>query len=66
MRGHLFSGRYKSLLVDGSDDFYLRTVCDCVQLNSIRARLVEKGNELESYGWSSLGEYLRTPRKRKP
>jgi len=25
--GHLFSGGYKSLLVDGSDDFYLRSVC---------------------------------------
>ena len=24
MRGHLFAGRYKSLLVDGSDDIYLR------------------------------------------
>jgi hypothetical protein len=24
VRGHLFSGRYKSLLVDGSIDFYLR------------------------------------------
>ena len=26
MRGHVFAGRYKSLLVDGSDDFYLRVV----------------------------------------
>ena len=26
--GHLFSGRYKSLIVDGSGDGYLRTVCD--------------------------------------
>jgi REP element-mobilizing transposase RayT len=30
VRGHLFSGRYKSLLMDGSDDFYLRTGCDYV------------------------------------
>ena len=28
--GHLFSGRYKSLIVDGSGDGYLRTVCDYV------------------------------------
>ncbi len=28
MRGHLFAGRSKALLVDESDDFYLRTVCD--------------------------------------
>jgi len=25
--GHLFSGRYKALLVDGSGNGYLRTVC---------------------------------------
>jgi len=66
VRGHFFSGHYKSLLVDGSDDFYLRAVCDHVHLNPIRAALVEKGTALESYGWSSYGEYLRTPRKRKP
>jgi REP element-mobilizing transposase RayT len=26
--GHLFSGRYKALIVDGSGKGYLRTVCD--------------------------------------
>src|SRR5207249_5467323 len=26
--GHVFSGRYKSLIVDGSGGGYLRTVCD--------------------------------------
>ena len=35
--GHLFSGRYKSLVVDGSGDGYLRTVCDYVHLNPVRA-----------------------------
>ena len=30
--GHLFSGRYKSLIVEGSGDGYLRTVCDYVHL----------------------------------
>jgi REP element-mobilizing transposase RayT len=28
--GHLFSGRYKALLVDGSGNGYLKTVCDYV------------------------------------
>src|SRR5436190_5575422 len=28
--GHLFSGRYKSLIVDGSGTGYLKTVCDYV------------------------------------
>src|SRR6266480_7862915 len=31
--GHLFSGRYKSLIVDGSGTGYLKTVCDYVHLN---------------------------------
>jgi REP element-mobilizing transposase RayT len=39
MRGHLFAGRYKSLVVDGSDDMYLRVVCDYVHLNPARAGL---------------------------
>jgi REP-associated tyrosine transposase len=30
LSGHLFSGRYKSLIVDGSQNGYLRTVCDYV------------------------------------
>ena len=38
--GHLFSGRYKSLIVDGSGDGYLRTVCDYVHLNPVRAKLL--------------------------
>jgi putative transposase len=28
--GHVFSGRYKALLVDGSSNGYLKTVCDYV------------------------------------
>ena len=39
--GHLFSGRYKSLIVDGSGNGYLKTVCDYVHLNPARAKLVE-------------------------
>jgi REP element-mobilizing transposase RayT len=31
--GHLFSGRYKVLIVDGSGNGYLKTVCDYVHLN---------------------------------
>ena len=34
--GHLFSGRYKSLIVDGSGDGYLKSVCDYVHLNPAR------------------------------
>ena len=40
--GHLFSGRYKSLIVDGSGTGYLRTVCDYVHLNPVRAKLLRR------------------------
>jgi REP element-mobilizing transposase RayT len=38
--GHLFSGRYKSLIVDGSGSGYLKSVGDYVHLNPARAKLV--------------------------
>jgi hypothetical protein len=36
----LFSGRYKSLIVDGSGSGYLKSVRDYVHLNPARAKLV--------------------------
>ncbi len=56
--GHVFSGRYKALLVDGSESGYLRTVCDYVHLNPVRARLVRPEEGLLAYPWSSLGWYV--------
>ncbi len=41
--GHLFSGRYKALIVDGSGDGYLRTVGEYVHLNPVRAKLLRQG-----------------------
>ena len=38
--GHVFSGRYKSLIVDGSGNGYLKTVCDYTHLNPVRAALI--------------------------
>src|SRR5580765_2000118 len=35
--GHLFSGRYKALIVDGSGSGYFKTVCDYTHLNPGRA-----------------------------
>ncbi len=66
MRGHLFAGRYKSLVVDGSDDMYLRVVCDYVHLNPARAGLHGAQGRLEDYAWSSFPEYLKPPKKRIP
>jgi putative transposase len=63
--GHLFSGRYKSLIVDGSGDGYLKTVCDYVHLNPVRAKLLRAEQKLAAYRWSSYPEYLR-PAGRRP
>src|ERR1022692_2672885 len=49
LSGHVFGGRYKALLVDGSGSGYLKTVCDYVHLNPVRARLVETGDLLLAY-----------------
>jgi REP element-mobilizing transposase RayT len=63
--GHLFSGRYKSLVVDGSGSGYLKSVCDYVHLNPARAKLIEPGEPLAAYAWSSWPEYLLRPGKRR-
>jgi REP element-mobilizing transposase RayT len=64
--GHLFSGRYKSLLVDNSGNGYLKTVCDYVHLNPVRAGLLRPGQALAAFSWSSYGQYLRPPGRRAP
>jgi REP element-mobilizing transposase RayT len=66
LSGHLFAGRYKSLLVDGATPGYLRTVCDYVHLNPVRARLLGKRERLQKYRWSSYPSYLRGRQKREP
>ena len=62
--GHVFSGRFKSLIVDGSGTGYLKRVCDYVHLNPVRAGLLGPKELLESYLWSSYGQYLSAPGKR--
>jgi len=62
--GHVFSGRYKALIVDGSGDGYLKTVCDYVHLNPVRAKLLGAEDRLLAYPWSSLGWYLAAPKHR--
>jgi REP element-mobilizing transposase RayT len=62
--GHLFSGRYKALIVDGSGRGYLKTVCEYVHLNPVRAKRLKPQEPLSAYRWSSYGEYLQTPRRR--
>lgn len=62
--GHLFSGRYKSIIVDGSGNGYLKTVCDYVHLNPSRARSLKSSQPLRSFIWSSWPMYLVSPSKR--
>ncbi len=64
--GHLFSGRYKSLFVDGSGNGYLKTACDYVHLNPARAKLLSAKQKLWAYRWSSYGEYLKPKSQRWP
>jgi putative transposase len=64
--GHLFSGRYKSLVVDGSGNGYLRTVCDYVHLNPVRAKLLTPEQPLQQFRWSSYPEYLKRAGQRPP
>ena len=51
--GHLFQGRYKSILCDR--DQYLLSLVRYIHLNPVRAGLVE---EPEGYRWSGHQEYL--------
>ena len=64
--GHLFSGRYKALIVDGSGTGYLKTVCDYVHLNPARAKLLTERQKLSAHVWSSYPDYLKPKKKRPP
>jgi putative transposase len=43
---------------------HLKSVCDYVHLNPVRARLLRPEESLESYVWSSYHNYLKPPGKR--
>ncbi len=62
--GHVFSGRYKALVVEANGSGYLRTVCDYTHLNPVRAKVLSARSRLLEYPWSSFGGYLTEPRHR--
>ncbi len=64
--GHLFSGRYKAVLVDGGTPGYFQTACNYVHLNPVRTRQWKPGTPLLSYVWSSYPQYLAAPERRWP
>lgn len=51
--GHLFQGRYKSIIVD--KDNYLLELTRYIHLNPVRANIVE---DPANYKWNSYGEYI--------
>jgi len=64
LRGHLFQGRYKAVLVDGRDDTYFRTVSDYIHLNPVRAGILGEEELLSGYRWSSFPQLVGDPHKR--
>ncbi|MBK1829912.1 transposase [Verrucomicrobiaceae bacterium R5-34] len=63
LRGHLFSGRYKAVLVEEND--YLDTLIHYVHLNPVRAKLVAVKDGIENYPWCSLADYIKPASKRR-
>jgi putative transposase len=61
-RGHLFQGRYKSLILDPSEADYFSTVSTYIHLNPIRAVLCEHPDQ---FPWSSC-RYYTDARLKKP
>ena len=55
-RGHLFQGRYHSLLVE--DDAALLRLVNYIHLNPVRAKIVEI-DQLAAFRWNSLGRFVR-------
>ena len=71
--GHLFGGRYRSILVENKDHGgklwrdYLTTVIDYVHLNPARAGLVDgRETRAEDYRWSSLATGYNMPPSKRP
>jgi putative transposase len=55
-RGHLFQGRYQSLLVE--DDATLLRLVNYIHLNPVRAKIVTP-EQAAAFRWSSLGRFVR-------
>ena len=64
LRGHLFQGRYKALLIDGEEPGHFLQASSYIHLNPVRAGLVKANRPLKIYPWSSFPSYLASPRKR--
>jgi hypothetical protein len=56
--GHLFQGRYKSLVIDA--DSYFQELTRSIHLNQVRAKMVKNPGD---YKWSSYNAYVGRKRK---
>ncbi len=64
VRGHLFQGRYRAMLVDNGSDAYFPIVSSYIHLNPARAGLFDLRNgNLSDFVWSSYPLYLRTTKR---
>jgi len=58
LRGHLFQGRYKAVLIQSDGGNYFERVSTYIHLNPARAGMLKKeGSDLSGYPWSSYGGY---------
>jgi REP element-mobilizing transposase RayT len=64
VRGHLFQGRYKAIVVDPEAESYFITLSNYIHLNPVRARILGEGERLESYPWSSFPGLIGARSKR--
>jgi hypothetical protein len=64
LRGHLFQGRYKTLLIDEEEPGHFLQVSSYIHLNPVRAGLVKANQPLKIYPWSSFPSYVASPGKR--
>jgi len=60
--GHVFGGRYKSILVEPGNCFW--ALMDYIHLNPVRAGMLKETDGLESYPWSSVKSYVSAVRSR--
>ncbi|MEP6672724.1 MAG: transposase [Chthoniobacter sp.] len=66
LRGHLFQGRYKAVVVDPEERRYFVTLSDYIHLNPVRAGLIGLEERLVDYRWSSYPLYVRNLATRPP
>lgn len=63
MKGHLFQGRYKALLVEADRKYFTR-VSDYIHLNPVRAHVIDLNSlDVQAYQWSSYPLYLVPSRR---